>query len=166
LNKKVTNRQRCIEHLDRFYKNDIEHDKMDKFLMKADRMTNNFLKMNDDIFILSADKNCGTVAITRDEYFKRMHYLLDNISTYDKLDYDPTSKCINTTKRLIKDLFDSKLITFNQKKNFNVDAKNSPCIHGLPKLHKWSDIKTHSQYLYKLFKLFYNINFLHILWYP
>ena len=53
--------------------------------------TKNFLKNNNDIMILNADKSNKTVIMNRSDYNTKILNLLSDNSTYIKLEKDPTN---------------------------------------------------------------------------
>ncbi|KMQ82275.1 hypothetical protein RF55_23574, partial [Lasius niger] len=65
---------------------------IDKYLLKGFSICKKFLKTNDDILVTKADKGQVTVVMNRAEYMEKMNVLLNDQSTYKKLNKDPRPK--------------------------------------------------------------------------
>ena len=74
-----------------------------------------FLKSNPSLYILQADKGSCTVAIDKDEYIQKTSILLQDVSTYVRLEKDPTisiQKSLNDVLKYLKTINEKQMIKF------------------------------------------------------
>lgn len=98
--------------------------------------TKRFLKSNPDICILRADKGGCTVAMSRDEYFRKVEHLLQDESTYQLLHKDPTYKTQKSHNDLIKRIKNKNEIDEISAKKLTVYNSVPAKLYALPKIHK------------------------------
>lgn len=99
-------------------------------------MTNEFLKRNPNILVLKADKGHATVLMDRKEYKEKILSMLEEKSTYKKLQRNPTSTIEAKCNDFFRQMFEKKYIDFPLKKSFTHYDSVAPKFYGLPKLHK------------------------------
>ena len=98
--------------------------------------TKNFIRKNNDLIILNADKSNKTVIMNKIDYNSKIYNLLSDNSTYIKLDKDPTNE-INLQLKSILLLWKSKkIINDNTFKFLHSNTCTAPKFYGFPKLHK------------------------------
>ncbi|XP_062557100.1 uncharacterized protein LOC134221951 [Armigeres subalbatus] len=109
-----------------------EHEWIRKDVTKSKR----FLKEHADLVVTRADKGKQTVIITREEYDKKMNELVNDESTYERVNKDLTM----TTLRKINTMLDlwsrEEWIDQSTKHRLKIYHCNPPRIYGLPKTHK------------------------------
>lgn len=100
------------------------------------KRTKEFLNQNPSLYILTADKCNKTVIMHKNEYKQKISNLLNDNSTYKKEKCDPTSKIQTKINSLISKWYNSKYIDLPTKNGLICHNGISPCLYGLPKLHK------------------------------
>lgn len=86
--------------------------------------------------MLIADKVNKTVIMDKEKYVEKIQFLLSDDNTYQKMDFDPTSRFQAKNNKDILDLFKKGKVD-EKNKNFLVTYNGvSPKVYGLPKLHK------------------------------
>lgn len=108
----------------------------DKAILDTVGQTRKFLRENDDILILSADKGGKTVAMDKYEYKAKMGNILGDICTYGRMKRDPTSSLQAKNNRLVEKLFNRNIIDVTWKNKLLNKVTMAPRIYGLPKIHK------------------------------
>ncbi|XP_037929293.1 uncharacterized protein LOC119666107 [Teleopsis dalmanni] len=98
--------------------------------------TKKFLKKNSDMLILDADKGNVTVAMNKNDYKNKMQQFLNDITTYNILKQDPTSKLQTKNNNLVDKLFKGNVIDSVEKTKLSTFTATAPRIYGLPKIHK------------------------------
>lgn len=95
-----------------------------------------FLKQHPDILVTSADKGKVTVLMSKMDYDAKMRVLLDEKSTYQIIEDDPTKKIEGRCNRLI--LKWKRLLIITEEEATKLTRYNSICsrIYGKPKIHK------------------------------
>lgn len=109
---------------------------MDKAVLSTVGQCRTFLRQNNDIYILTADKGGKTVAMDKNDYKMKMCRILGDICTYGRLKRDPTSSLQAKNNRLVEKLFNRNLIDVVQKNKLINKVTLAPRIYGLPKVHK------------------------------
>lgn len=91
-----------------------------------------------DVKIINADKNIGTVMINNDIHTMLCFDHLDDIKTYKMINYNPQFKLFNTTFNLLSSLNNNNHISDKLYKCFfnNIHYKKLPNFRILAKLHK------------------------------
>ncbi|XP_075167568.1 uncharacterized protein LOC142239666 [Haematobia irritans] len=103
----------------------------DKYISSTVFQTRQYLKENDDILILRADKGGKTVAMNKIDYDLKMKEILQDICTYKRIKIDPTSRL-----KLVETLYNLNIITEQEKNKLTSRTAIAPRIYGLPKIHK------------------------------
>lgn len=98
--------------------------------------THKFLKNHNDIIITKADKGNTTVVMYKCEYVDKALLLLNDSTTYKKLNVDPTIKVQNGTNKLVDELIKTKCIEPLTGKKLKCATGVFPKIYFLPKIHK------------------------------
>lgn len=108
----------------------------DKLILDTVGECRKYLKENNDLLILSADKGGKTVAMDRGEYETKLRRIINDICTYRRLKRDPTSCLMTKNNILVEKLFIDKVITQREKYILTNKTATAPRIYGLPKIHK------------------------------
>ncbi|KAI3379148.1 hypothetical protein SNEBB_000455, partial [Seison nebaliae] len=92
------------------------------------------LRNDDSIIVTKADKGNTIVILDRVDYNRKLNVLLQDDSTYAKLNRNPLTLISSTFNRKIKDI----LRGYNELKaeHFTVRNPRLPHMYGLPKTHK------------------------------
>lgn len=98
--------------------------------------TKEFLKENDNLVILNSDKGNVTVILDKDNYNEKINDLLNDESTYKKLENDPTENIQRKTNAMIRKLYENGHIDKNQRSKLTRYNSVPPKIYGNPKVHK------------------------------
>ncbi|XP_055542680.1 uncharacterized protein LOC129728278 [Wyeomyia smithii] len=125
----------CINNFIHKYDN-CPRDPESKFIRIAQTKTRNFLKLNPNICILSADKGNRTVVKLTEEYNRKMKLLLNDTNTYKTVKSDPTNKFQTANNNIIGRLLELKLIDKQTAYNLKTYTATCPRIYGQPKAHK------------------------------
>lgn len=107
-----------------------------KILAQARYVTSKFLKSNEDICVLPADKGNRTVVMLVEDYERKMNLLLSDTTTYTPIKSDPTHKFQTTNNNIVKRLKDLKLIDDRTAARLRTYTATCPRIYGQPKAHK------------------------------
>ena len=93
---------------------------------------------DDELIVLNADKNIGTVIINNNIYTKLCFDHLDDKKTYKMINYNPQFEMINTTKNLMLTLKNNNHMSDKLFKCFNnnINFKKLSKFRVNPKLHK------------------------------
>ncbi|XP_075157825.1 uncharacterized protein LOC142231091 [Haematobia irritans] len=110
----------------------------DKYISSTVVQTRQYLKENDDILILSADKGGKTVAMNKIDYDLKMKEILHDMCTYKRIKIDPTSRLQTKNNKLVEKLYNLNIITEQEKNKLTSRTAVAPRIYGLPKIHKES----------------------------
>lgn len=100
------------------------------------RKTKKFIKDNDDIIVCRADKGNSTVIMDKKDYLHKAKQLLQDSSTYKKINRDPTNKIQKEINNITNQCIQQNIIdkrTGMQWKSLNTTA---PVIYFVPKVHK------------------------------
>lgn len=109
---------------------------IDKYLLKGFSICKKFLKTNDDILVTKADKGQVTVVMNRAEYVEKMNVLLNDQSTYKKLNKDPVNRVRMTVNELVKSWHEKDIVDDVTCYRLKNTCGNLPRCYGLPKIHK------------------------------
>ncbi|CRK95689.1 CLUMA_CG009147, isoform A [Clunio marinus] len=108
-------------------------------LKQTFKETRYFMKDNkDDIMLMNADKGGKTVVVSKEEYLTQMNKLLEDKSTYKKVNYDPTKRVQRKSNSLLKGLRTDGCIDKRERRNLSRYNSVAPKLYGLPKIHKLS----------------------------
>ena len=91
------------------------------------------LRSNNDIFITKADKANSIVILDKDVYQDKLRELLDDQTTYSKLNRDPTEKFNKNFNSKVKDILKDKPLILKSVQTVNPAL---PYLYGLVKTHK------------------------------
>lgn len=106
------------------------------FFQKLLQKSKRFLKQNPNIILTKSDKGNVTVLMYKEDYVKLTLDLIDNDSSYVKLNRDPTNTIQTKCNSLVKSLFDNGLIDETLKKKLTCYNGTAPKFYTLPKIHK------------------------------
>ncbi|XP_044760307.1 uncharacterized protein LOC123317762 [Coccinella septempunctata] len=119
------------------YKKQLKGRSQKKNIVKSNFMkTKTFLKNNNDLQVIRADKGNKVVIITKDEYNKKMQELLDDKTTYKGMKRDMTVTMEKKNNKIVKDWLQEKYITAQEAKTMIVHNSKISKMYGLPKVHK------------------------------
>lgn len=95
------------------------------------------LKENKNIIIKKADKGGGIVIMNTSDYVEKIHTMLADPETYEKVDNDKTQQIWTACNQLISStLYDNYKINSKQLKYLTQFIARCPVFYGLPKIHK------------------------------
>ena len=86
--------------------------------------------------ISKADKGNITVALDKSDYEERLLNMLENNSSYQQLQKDPTPNTEKTVNEFVSQLVADNKITKIQSYRLKSSKGRAPVLYGLPKLHK------------------------------
>lgn len=109
---------------------------IDKHILYDFSKCKQFLKNNSDVFVTKADKGQLTVIMNKNKYIDQMKMILNDQTTYKKLQKDPINKMNTKLHNLIKSWRDNDIIDVNLYRHLNCTNGNIPRCYGLPKIHK------------------------------
>ncbi|XP_025266911.1 uncharacterized protein LOC112638816 [Camponotus floridanus] len=109
---------------------------IDRYVLGSLSLCKQFLHNNDDLFVTRADKGQVTVVMNKTDYVEKMEALLNDQSTYRKLNKDPIRKLTNKINTMVKSWRSNDLINESTYKKLNSTNGNLPRCYGLPKIHK------------------------------
>lgn len=95
-----------------------------------------FLRQNDNLLILKADKGNVTVAMNRDDYNVKVCELLFDNNVYLPINRDPTFTSQKKVNDLLKTAKYKKHISHTIYKQLVITNSVTPKFYGLPKIHK------------------------------
>lgn len=112
--------------------------RIDKYLIKATKITSKFLKEHPDIFISNSDKGSITVIAKRSEYTDKMEQLIADENCFENILSDPTGALERKNNRLINTLHNKthQYISIDEKKRLRTYTSIPPRIFGQLKCHK------------------------------
>ncbi len=105
-------------------------------LTKGERKAMQDLRKDKNITILPADKGRCTVIMNTTDYQQKAKQLVEDDSTYVKLDKNPTKKYKDQLKGIVKKLLDQEDITKAKYYLLCPSTETVPRFYGLPKIHK------------------------------
>lgn len=94
------------------------------------------LKNMQHLIIKMSDKGGMVVVLDKHDYHLSVVTMLDDASTYSRLDSNPTLKFQIEVKQLIQEGLSLGVLTDRQADYLYIDNPVIPIIHGLPKVHK------------------------------
>jgi hypothetical protein len=129
---------------------------------KERKVAETFLKQNENVVVVKADKGNGTVLLEKEEYRKKMNEHLADLTTYKMVENDPTMSIQRKNNQIVKNLADKGYIEVGLKKSLTTYNSIAPRIYGLPKTHKMNAplrpiVSFTKAPTYKLSKLLANI---------
>ncbi|XP_073835821.1 uncharacterized protein [Musca autumnalis] len=108
----------------------------DKQILSTVGRCRSFLKENDDIIIVNADKGGKIVAMYKKEYQTKMATIVEDMCTYRRLKRDPPNILQNKNNLLVEKLFKLGIINEAEKYKLTNKTSTAPRLYGLPKIHK------------------------------
>lgn len=118
------------------YNNKHSLSNREKYTVRTVERTQQFLKTNKNVIILSADKGNVTVAMDKKEYETKMEDIINDIMSYRRLGKDPTNTLQKKNNELVDELYSIRAINETEKRKMKTDTAIAPRIYGLPKIHK------------------------------
>ena len=94
------------------------------------------LKKDESIVIVPADKGNATVVMDRSQYSEKMHHLLEDKNTYQRISRNPTTQVEKQVVAAVKDLRKEEYINDPILKRLSPQHSYPPQLYGLPKIHK------------------------------
>ncbi|XP_061391115.1 uncharacterized protein LOC133326507, partial [Musca vetustissima] len=107
-----------------------------KVINRTVAQTRTFLKNNNDILILNADKGKVTVAITKEDYQSRINNMISHMMQYQRINKDPTTILIKKNNELVEELYKNNIIYAIARRKLKSDVATAPRLYGLSKIHK------------------------------
>lgn len=86
--------------------------------------------------IRPADKGGGVVILKKDFYLNQLNEMLNDTSTYTKLDRDPSLQYEKNLECLVEMGYRKRVLTDREKKYLIPSNSRTPTIYTLPKIHK------------------------------
>jgi predicted GIY-YIG superfamily endonuclease len=129
-------RQKTIECFNDLMNHDMKFDKTEEFLIKAQKITKDLIKRNEDVYIVNSDKGNKTVAIYKTDYETKVEELLNDNNTYEIISTDPTKRLLKRRSEIIDNLVMKKYITTSESQLLCNSFPVPPRIYILLKLHK------------------------------
>ncbi|KER32436.1 hypothetical protein T265_01491 [Opisthorchis viverrini] len=114
----------------------IMRNKTHNALSTKEKRAINSLKADETIVILPADKGRMTVILEKAEYIDKANALLNDTTTYRRLQNDQTAKLTNKINITLKKLRDFHKITEEEYWRMKVRDSEVARFYGLPKVHK------------------------------
>nr|CAI5852431.1 unnamed protein product [Callosobruchus analis] len=136
---KIIKRNKCVNIITNYLTSNCvrKKEQSDSVLTNKDiKDTKHFLKTNKNVIITTADKGNTTVVLYRNEYMQKANQILNDTSTYKKLNVDPTTKIQNKLNTIIDMLVDKEEISKDQAKALKCKTGVPPRIYFQPKIHK------------------------------
>ena len=94
------------------------------------------LREDKNIIILPADKGRTTVVLNRKDYITKAKELLNDSTTYQKLQEDPTAILTKRINTMLNKLYKSKQLTKLEVWRMKAREGGIAKFYGLPKIHK------------------------------
>ncbi|XP_072024912.1 uncharacterized protein [Amphiura filiformis] len=105
-------------------------------ITKEERLAMNELKKSKDLLIMGADKGRCTIVKTTTEYENKVHAMLSDERTYEKLKKDPTQIYKRKLLENLKRLKEEKKIDEGQYRLLYPTAESVPRLYCTTKIHK------------------------------
>ena len=105
-------------------------------LSKDERKAMKTLKDDKNIMILPADKGKCLVIMDRMEYLNKMEEKLSDVTTYQKIEKDPTNNIKEALSKQLQKIKDEKQIDNRTFYRLQPTKTKIPRMYGLPKVHK------------------------------
>lgn len=109
---------------------------MDKFVLDKVDKAKKYLKENNDILIVNADKGNATVAISKSDYISRINNIVGDTAKYKLIDKDPTGKLQKLNNDIVEKLYKAGNISQMEKNKLKTNVSIAPRLYGVPKIHK------------------------------
>ena len=101
------------------------------------------LRNDQNLVISKADKGNTTVVMDKTDYDKRLLTMLEDNTTYQQLQKDPTLNTEKTVNEFVPQLVAENKITKIQSYRLKSSNGRAPVLYGLPKLHKQNQAAAH-----------------------
>ena len=135
--KKETNiRNIVIPRLYKYLDSYTSKDSTDAHLISMARSTSKFCKNNPNIVFTRADKGNVVVALDRESYIGKMEATLNDISTYNTVKNNPSSKLERNLDNILKNWLQNDYIDKRKFHTLRASECPLPKAYGLPKIHK------------------------------
>lgn len=95
-----------------------------------------YLKANNNILLIKADKANCSIFIEKDSYIEKMNHIITGNNNFEIISNNPTEVFTRRSNNFFKKLLDSKLITNQEYKKLYTSAANIPKLYGTLKIHK------------------------------
>lgn len=105
-------------------------------LQRMYETTKKFLKENNDLMIIGADKSEVSIAISKLDYDNKMQAHFSDKNSFRMFTYDPTNRLQDKNNRIVRGLFKDKHIDKRIKRNLMIFTAQPPRPYGTIKLHK------------------------------
>ena len=131
-------RHNTIANINHYLNNNNKHiNAIDRIFLKNSKETKSFLNEHNDIFFTNSDKGNMTVALQNFDYFKEMDDLLNDTSTYTKLDHNPLKDLRTATKDFLT-IWNVNGFLQKEYHKYSLTQTDTvlPKLYGLPKVHK------------------------------
>ncbi|XP_053686394.1 uncharacterized protein LOC128735938 [Sabethes cyaneus] len=106
------------------------------WIRKDAQHSKGFLKEHPELLISKADKGTQTVILSAQEYREKMSEMLEDQTTYQKLQTDPTNKIQKKVNAFADEWLEKKYIEKRIHAKLKMSSSEPPRIYGLPKIHK------------------------------
>ena len=108
----------------------------DTNLTTVEKQALEWLKHDENIVILPADKGHVTVVMDKTDYYNKMDELVNNKQTYKLLKWDPAPSLQRKLDNKIFSIRKTNMMTQQTYYRLRCSVPRSPKLYGLPKLHK------------------------------
>jgi len=105
-------------------------------LTKAEREALIDLRKDENITIKKGDKGAGLVVLNTSDYIDKVMTQLNDTNTYKRKEIDDTITVKQKADKIIQSLYNSKHITFKQRRYLTNFKPKTPIFYGIPKIHK------------------------------
>ena len=105
-------------------------------LTKEELKAINNLRRDQSIIITPADKGKALVIMDKEEYVQKMEEKLADVTTYVRIEKDPTLEIKDELAGQLQKLLDSGVIDENLKRDLYPKTTQIPRAYGSPKIHK------------------------------
>ncbi|XP_026826295.1 uncharacterized protein LOC113562139 [Ooceraea biroi] len=129
-------RKFMVEVLSGFLKRTNHIKFVDKYVSTLFKKCKKYLRDNKDLMVRRVDKGQVTVIMEKSNYFKKMTDLLNDNTTYKKLDKDPNRRIMIRFNDLVKSWLNLGIIDEFVYKQLHMTTCTLPRSYGLPKIHK------------------------------
>lgn len=109
---------------------------VDRTIIKIHDDCAEFLKNNDNLIIVKADKGGATVAMFKSDYHAKMIDLLSDTTTYQKQLRNPIKQLEARSNYLVEKLYKEKVIDEPKRRSMTRHNTRLARIYALPKVHK------------------------------
>ncbi|RLU19030.1 hypothetical protein DMN91_009388 [Ooceraea biroi] len=109
---------------------------VEQYIGRAFICCKQFLKENNDLMVTKADKGQVTVIMDRNHYIAQMRRMLEDETTYLRLNKDPSKWVANRIQDLVKGWLALGIIDDRTYGYLRTTNGNIPRCYGLPKVHK------------------------------